>query len=132
MIKPAISADGCSTERASRERAASDQPVLDAMLARGDVVVQQLVPEIRTNGEISMMFFSGAFSHAVSKRPRAGEFRVQERLGGQAVVMQRMASRLQGRRFTKPPPCINPGQGGALQEHSRPYIKSPAPNSDPM
>jgi glutathione synthase/RimK-type ligase-like ATP-grasp enzyme len=45
-------------------------------------VIQQLVPEIRTNGEISMMFFSSAFSHAVSKRPQAGEFRVQERLGG--------------------------------------------------
>ena len=82
VIKPAISADGFSTERASREQAASDQAVLDAMLARGDVVIQQLVPEIRTNGEISMMFFSGAFSHAVSKRPHAGEFRVQERLGG--------------------------------------------------
>ena len=82
VMKPAISADGFSTERTSRERAASDQAVLDAMLGRGDVVVQQLVPEIRTNGEISMMFFSGVFSHAVSKRPQAGEFRVQERLGG--------------------------------------------------
>jgi len=29
-----------------------------------------------------MMFFGGAFSHAVIKRPRPGEFRVQERLGG--------------------------------------------------
>ena len=29
-----------------------------------------------------MMFFGGVFSHAVSKRPKAGEFRVQERLGG--------------------------------------------------
>ena len=28
------------------------------------------------------MFFGGVFSHAVSKRPKAGEFRVQERLGG--------------------------------------------------
>ena len=82
VVKPAISADGFSTERTSRGHAASDQAVLDAILSRGDVVVQQLVPEIRTHGEISMMFFSGAFSHAVSKRPQAGEFRVQERLGG--------------------------------------------------
>ena len=82
VIKPAISADGYSTERTSRLRAASDQAALDAMLARGDVVVQQLVPEIRTGGETSLMFFGGVFSHAVSKRPKAGEFRVQERLGG--------------------------------------------------
>lgn len=82
VIKPAISADGFSTERTSRAQAESDQPVLEAMLARADVVMQKLVPEIRTNGEISLMFFGGAFSHAVSKRPKAGEFRVQERLGG--------------------------------------------------
>jgi len=95
VIKPAISADGYSTERTSRLRAASDQAALDAMLARGDVVVQQMVPEIRTNGEISLMFFGGVFSHAVSKRPKAGEFRVQERLGGMIA------------RTEPPPPLID-------------------------
>lgn len=29
-----------------------------------------------------MVFFGGVFNHAVSKRPKIGEFRVQERLGG--------------------------------------------------
>jgi glutathione synthase/RimK-type ligase-like ATP-grasp enzyme len=82
VIKPVISADGFSTERTSRAQAAADQHAFDAMLARGDVVAQRLVPEIRDEGEISMMFFDGVFSHAVSKRPMAGEFRVQERLGG--------------------------------------------------
>jgi len=82
VLKPAISADGFSTERTSLAEAAADQTVLDTMLARGDVVIQRLVPEIRTHGEISLMFFSGVFSHAVSKRPKTGEFRVQERLGG--------------------------------------------------
>jgi glutathione synthase/RimK-type ligase-like ATP-grasp enzyme len=82
VLKPAISADGFSTERTSLAEVAGDQAVLDTMLARGDVVIQPLVPEIRSHGEISLMFFGGAFSHAVSKRPKAGEFRVQERLGG--------------------------------------------------
>ena len=106
VMKPAISADGVSTERTSRAGAASGQPVLDRMLARGDVMIQRLVPEIRTNGEISLMFFSGAFSHAVSKRPKAGEFRVQERLGG-------MIAR------TDPPP--------ALVEHARKLLEVWAP-----
>ena len=63
------------------------------MADRGDVVIQRLVPEIRSHGEISLMFFGGDFSHAVSKRPKAGEFRVQERLGG-------MITR------TEPPPTL--------------------------
>jgi hypothetical protein len=83
VLKPAISADGFSTGRTSREDAPASQAIVDAMLSHGDVVLQRMVPEIRSNGEISMMFFRGAFSHAVSKRPQAGEFRVQERLGGQ-------------------------------------------------
>ena len=82
VLKPAVSADGYSTERTSLAEAAADQIVLDSMLARGDVVIQPLVPEIRSHGETSLMFFGGIFSHAVSKRPKAGEFRVQERLGG--------------------------------------------------
>jgi glutathione synthase/RimK-type ligase-like ATP-grasp enzyme len=106
VIKPAISADGYSTERTSRDHAASDQAALDTMLARGDVVVQQLVPEIRTRGEMSLMFFGGVFSHAVSKRPKAGEFRVQERLGG---LIER----------TDPPP--------PLIEHARELLDASAP-----
>jgi glutathione synthase/RimK-type ligase-like ATP-grasp enzyme len=85
VMKPAISADGFSTERTARSRAAADQAALNAMLAHGDVLIQTLVPEIRTGGEISLMFFGGVFSHAVNKRPQDGEFRVQERLGGRIV-----------------------------------------------
>jgi glutathione synthase/RimK-type ligase-like ATP-grasp enzyme len=109
VIKPAISADGFSTERASRDQADSDQAVLDALLARGDVVIQQLVPEIRTNGEISLMFFSGAFSHAVSKRPQAGEFRVQERLGGRIAAIdppQALVGYAQALLETSAPGCL--------------------------
>ena len=53
-----------------------------------------------------MMFFSGAFSHAVSKRPQAGEFRVQERLGGRIAR-------------TDPPP--------ALIEHAQGLLETWAP-----
>jgi glutathione synthase/RimK-type ligase-like ATP-grasp enzyme len=105
VIKPTISADGFSTERTSLANAASDQTMLDAMLARGDVLIQELVPEIRVRGEISMMFFGGVFSHAVIKRPRAGEFRVQERLGG---VIAR----------TDPPPELIACAQAVLDEHA--------------
>ncbi len=82
VIKPTVSADGFSTERTSRATALADQSLVEAMVERSDVVIQRLVPEIRTNGELSLMFFGGAFSHAVNKRPARDEFRVQERLGG--------------------------------------------------
>jgi glutathione synthase/RimK-type ligase-like ATP-grasp enzyme len=105
VLKPTISADGRATERTSRAAAASDQPALDRLLAEHDVIVQQLVPEIQTGGEISMMFFGAAYSHAVSKRPQHGEFRVQERLGGRIVR-------------TEPPPLLIEAAQAVVNQHA--------------
>jgi glutathione synthase/RimK-type ligase-like ATP-grasp enzyme len=46
------------------------------------MIVQPLIEEIAKTGEFSLMLFGGDFSHAVVKRPRSGDFRVQEHLGG--------------------------------------------------
>jgi glutathione synthase/RimK-type ligase-like ATP-grasp enzyme len=46
------------------------------------VLVQPFLPEIQTGGELSLLFFDGVFSHAVCKRPRAGDYRVQFQFGG--------------------------------------------------
>ena len=109
VIKPAVSADGHSTERTSLGTAVVDQPVLEAMVARGDVVLQELVAEIETEGELSLMFFSGVFSHAVRKRPRPGDFRVQGALAGRSPPPTRRWKRSMRRehcwRPTRPATC---------------------------
>jgi glutathione synthase/RimK-type ligase-like ATP-grasp enzyme len=48
----------------------------------GAVLMQPFVEEIQTRGEWSMIFIDSDFTHAVLKRPAAGDFRVQPRLGG--------------------------------------------------
>ncbi|MGH1362657.1 MAG: ATP-grasp domain-containing protein [Calditrichia bacterium] len=50
-----------------------------------EVLVQPFFTEI-TGGEWSLMFFNGIYSHAVLKRPKAGDFRVQNDFGGIAEV----------------------------------------------
>ena len=40
------------------------------------------MPEIATQGEWSLMFFLGRYSHAVVKTPKSGDFRVQNDFGG--------------------------------------------------
>jgi glutathione synthase/RimK-type ligase-like ATP-grasp enzyme len=44
------------------------------------VLVQEFLPEIE-DGELSLVYFDGVFSHAVRKRPPKGEFRVNSRFG---------------------------------------------------
>jgi glutathione synthase/RimK-type ligase-like ATP-grasp enzyme len=45
-------------------------------------MVQPYLPEIEQSGEVSMIFFGGRFSHAISKRPQPGDFRVQPEFDG--------------------------------------------------
>jgi glutathione synthase/RimK-type ligase-like ATP-grasp enzyme len=85
IVKPAVSASayrtwrtGAVTPEVSRER-------LRELLADGDAILQRFVPEI-VDGEWSLVFVEDALSHAVRKRPRAGDFRTQSELGAITVA----------------------------------------------
>jgi glutathione synthase/RimK-type ligase-like ATP-grasp enzyme len=76
VIKPPISASATGTHRLGPS---GDLPGD----ARGKpMIVQPLIEEIARTGEYSLMLFDGEFSHAVVKRPKSGDFRVQPHLGG--------------------------------------------------
>ena len=47
-----------------------------------EMLVQPLIPAIAEEGEFSLFYFGGEFSHAILKRPASGDFRVQEQFGG--------------------------------------------------
>ena len=55
--------------------------IAETLVDRG-VLVQPFLPEILTGGELSLLFFDGVYSHAVCKRPQAGDYRVQFQFGG--------------------------------------------------
>lgn len=51
--------------------------------ARGQaMMVQPFLPSVADEGEYSLLLFDGAFSHAIVKRPKPGDYRVQPHLGG--------------------------------------------------
>jgi glutathione synthase/RimK-type ligase-like ATP-grasp enzyme len=76
VVKPATGASGHSVELLDRDAVAHAVP----RLAAGDVLVQEFLPEI-AEGELSLVYFDGVFSHAIRKRPPKGEFRVNSRFG---------------------------------------------------
>jgi glutathione synthase/RimK-type ligase-like ATP-grasp enzyme len=76
VIKPPVSGGAWGTHRLGPNDDLPDE-------SRGHpMIVQPLIEEIARTGEYSLMLFDGEFSHAVVKRPAAGEFRVQPHLGG--------------------------------------------------
>lgn len=86
VVKPAISATAHQTWRVSREQAADYQAQFGKQVLSGATLVQEFIPELPRDGEWSLLFFGGKFSHAIKKRPGGGDFRVQHDYGGSAVA----------------------------------------------
>lgn len=81
IVKPCISGGAKNTIIITREKIAELTPHVIQLLQTEDFMVQPFIKEIK-EGEWSMLFFDGTFSHAVLKVPKAEDFRVQHYHGG--------------------------------------------------
>ena len=82
ILKPAISGGSWRTHRFAVADAPSLQADLDAIVPAGGALVQPFAREIVDEGEWSVLFFGGEFSHSIVKTPAARDFRVQPKFGG--------------------------------------------------
>jgi glutathione synthase/RimK-type ligase-like ATP-grasp enzyme len=82
VIKPIISMSAYKTWITTAAQATADMARVREMLSSSGVMIQRFVPEIRTRGEWSFIFFMKEYSHGVLKMPKQGDFRVQQDFGG--------------------------------------------------
>ena len=82
VVKPTIAGGGYRIHRFRLEEIDRYAADISKTLEDRGVLVQPFLPEIQSGGELSLLFFDGAFSHAVCKRPKAGDYRVQFQFGG--------------------------------------------------
>lgn len=94
VIKPVVSASAHDTYRVRRSSTGQlhlGGAQLSKVFAQRKHMVQPFVPAIVTEGEYSLFYFGAAadcrFSHCILKRPRAGDFRVQEEHGGKNTLV---------------------------------------------
>ena len=80
VLKPRIAATAYGTFLIERGAPLTDDDLAPARAS--GAMLQELVPEVVERGEVSLVYFGGAFSHAVVKRAKAGDFRVQKDFGG--------------------------------------------------
>ncbi len=82
VVKPTIAGGAYRTFRCRVEELGRYAADIAATLEDRGLLVQPFLPEIESGGELSLLFFDGVFSHAVCKRPKAGDWRVQFQYGG--------------------------------------------------
>jgi hypothetical protein len=81
VVKPAIGTSSANAWRTSVGEAAGQQAEFETLVADRGVLIQQFAPEI-ADGERSLVFFGGEFSHARRRYPADGDFRAHNRYGG--------------------------------------------------
>ena len=98
VVKPVVGANG---EDAFRIGRGDDRERLEPIAARfrgRACMLQPFMENILTEGEYSLFYFGGAFSHAILKVPARGEFRSQEERGAEIRRVEPEAPlRLSGR-----------------------------------
>jgi glutathione synthase/RimK-type ligase-like ATP-grasp enzyme len=82
VVKPAVSATAYKTHVVSGDEPEKTILLAETLFDHGDVIVQEFIDEIQSQGEMSLMYFGGQFSHAVLKQAKQGDFRVQGEFGG--------------------------------------------------
>ena len=82
VIKPTLGANADDTFKLSVVDWHNQQQVLCNVFNQRDFMIQPFLESVVEEGEYSLFYFGGEYSHAIKKVPQKGDFRVQEEHGG--------------------------------------------------
>ncbi len=82
ILKPAVSGGARHTYKIKPGESDQHEVVFSELIAEEAMLIQPFLNNIMKMGEVSFMVFGGKYSHAVLKKAKAGDFRVQDDHGG--------------------------------------------------
>lgn len=82
ILKPAVSGAARHTYRLNSENIHKHEAIFAELLENESMLLQEFQTQILTKGEVAFMVYGGKFSHAILKKAKPGDFRVQDDFGG--------------------------------------------------
>ena len=82
IVKPTVSAAAYHTFRLNLAQACDFQRQFAQMVRECEMMIQPFIQEVVAQGEWGMIYFQRKYSHAVLKKAKSGDFRVQDDYGG--------------------------------------------------
>jgi len=82
VLKPCISGSARHTYKLNPNNLKDHETIFQELITNEAMMLQPFQYNIVEKGEISMMVFNGTFTHAILKKAKAGDFRVQDDFGG--------------------------------------------------
>ncbi len=83
VLKPRISANADNTFWLTQQNYQQKLVEMNNAFNQRDFMIQPFMASIVNEGEYSLFYFNGKYSHAILKTPKNNDFRVQEEHGGQ-------------------------------------------------
>ena len=87
VIKPRISANADNTFWLTKDNYQTFYPQLEKVFSASEFLVQPFMESVIKEGEFSLFYFNGQYSHAILKTPKDSDFRVQEEHGGRLAAI---------------------------------------------
>jgi glutathione synthase/RimK-type ligase-like ATP-grasp enzyme len=81
VVKPVLGAGAIGAFRLNHNPHAEQLAAVETYFADAKAMVQPFVPSVTSEGEFSLFYFNGRYSHAILKTPKPDDFRVQEEHG---------------------------------------------------
>lgn len=88
VLKPTISAAAHRTYKGDKLLLLDILTEENVFRPNETLMLQPFAPSVVTEGELSFLFFNGKFSHALTKKPKSDDFRVQVEHGGSWEYIQ--------------------------------------------
>lgn len=82
VLKPAVSGAARHTYRINKNNTDKYEDVFSELLKNESMILQEFQDNILTKGEVAYMFMGNEFTHAILKKAKSGDFRVQDDFGG--------------------------------------------------
>lgn len=82
ILKPNIAGAARHTYKLNTENLEQHEAIFAELIKTEDMMLQPFQHNIGTKGEVSFMVMGGRFTHAILKRAKSGDFRVQDDFGG--------------------------------------------------
>ena len=82
ILKPCISGTARHTFRLHPGNISSHESVFNDLIAAESMMLQEFQNQVIDRGEVAFVLFDGKYSHAMLKKAKEGDFRVQDDFGG--------------------------------------------------
>ena len=88
IIKPVVSANADDTYLLNAESLRNNLSMLGKCFNNREFMIQPFIKSVVEEGEFSLFYFNGNYSHCILKTPKKNDFRVQEEHGGSLMSIQ--------------------------------------------